>query len=650
MNQRSSSERTAPERPVGESLQNRLFRALLFSALIPIMLLGFFIIDRRMYDPVLITLFILMAALSILLAWLTAGTFRRRIFHPLEGLHRSLRSLIPADVSDASVERSRDEIKQIAGQMEILVQFLVKQRQENRATLDELEKKQQELRDTNLRLEEAARLKSDFMANMSHELRTPMNAIIGYASLLLDGVYGPLDSRQENSLKRIMANARNLSGLINDILDLSKIDAGKLKLITEKFLLKDILNEVYRNSESLVLAKGLALELRIDDGLVMTSDSTRIRQMIAHLVDNAIKFTHEGSIVVEAKADEERDEIIISVADTGIGIEEENFARIFDEFHQVDSSNTREFGGLGLGLSLIRKLLYVLKGRIEVESKVGKGSVFTMHIPRTFKDTDMEMRPQQPVLQVPKARVKVLVVEDDAESVEILQESLKSTKYELHTLQSGGNVVEKAMEVQPFAILLDILMPEKDGWTVLQDLKSNVETHKIPIIIISIVDNKPLAFSLGVYDYIVKPVDRNILIDKLKKLEKAATRKILVVDDERDCLIIMEHILRHEGYDVILCQDGKAAVDMMKEHRPDLIFLDLMMPDVSGFDVVHEISNAPDLRKVPVIILTAKDLLGEEMKFLQGKVSGIVQKSGFNRETILDELATVLNGLDGGAK
>ncbi|MBI5238850.1 MAG: response regulator, partial [Elusimicrobia bacterium] len=374
-------------------------------------------------------------------------------------------------------------------------------------------------------LETANRLKSEFLANMSHELRTPLNAILGYTSLMLEQVYGPVPKEQHDALDRVLTNSQNLLALINNILDFSKLNAGMMPVFLEEFDAGELVREVARTLQCLAGQKGLALAPEAPASLRLRGDKTKVKQILINLAANAVKFTQTGGVTLRAAAGPDGTDVAFSVSDTGPGIAPEHLAYIFEKFTQVDGSVTRTHGGTGLGLSITKKLCELLDGSITVESRVGEGSTFTARLPAAVKppDTDILNRPAGAAGR--GGRKVLLCIDDDPEVLRLLRDSLSGTEYDFCGAVSAEEGLALARQLKPFVITLDILMPRRDGWSVLQALKSDPELRAIPVFILSILENRALGFSLGVSDYIVKPFDRQTLLEKLRGQERLLGRR-----------------------------------------------------------------------------------------------------------------------------
>ncbi|MDE2140923.1 MAG: response regulator [Elusimicrobia bacterium] len=481
------------------------------------------------------------------------------------------------------------------------------------------------------RLEEINRLKSEFLANMSHELRTPMNAILGYTELLLDGVYGEMPEAQKGPLKRVDASGKDLLQLINSVLDLSKISAGRMPVHIENFSLKELAQEVVDTLGAIARGKKLLLSLEAPEDVRVRSDRTKLKQILINLAGNGLKFTAEGGVTV--RVEPAGDGALIRVRDTGIGIKDEDMPKLFKEFSQLDASATRVYGGTGLGLAISQKMAQLLGGSIEVESAPGAGATFTVVLPAREEARREAVVSPLPPSAPGTANRTVLAIDDDPEVLNLLKDSMRGTGYTLVGALGGEEGVALARQVKPFVITLDIMMPHRDGWSVLKMLKDDPELRAIPVIILSILDNRALGYSLGIADYIVKPFDRKELLVKLGDLGRSGgdgaargARRVLVVDDEESIVAMLSDVLRAQGYEVDVARTGRAAMGAMTAGRPDLVFLDLMIPALNGFDILEAMERDPRLKDVPVIVLTAKSLSPQETEYLQTRVQAVVQK------------------------
>lgn len=503
-----------------------------------------------------------------------------------------------------------------------------------------------EQQETAERLKEIDKLKTQFLANMSHELRTPLNSIIGFSRVILKGIDGPLTELQKTDLTSIHNSGQHLLGLINNILDLSKIEAGKMELNFEEVELEPIIKGVMSTAIALVKDKPVTLQQDMPENLpIVWADPTRIRQIILNLVSNACKFTDEGQVTVHTRADHER--VTISVSDTGIGIPEENLGHVFEEFTQVDASTTRKVGGTGLGLPISRHFVEMHKGQIWVESKLGYGSTFHFSIPIKPVEEEKEGLPVNLTNEIKKdGRGKVIVaIDDDPGVITLYERFLEQQDYRVIGINHSDDVLPQIRGLTPTAILLDVLMPEKDGWGVLRMLKDDPATKDIPVIICSIISDKNRGFSLGAADYLVKPIVENELVKALKHLEKQHKEqiKVLVVDDQADDILLIRRILEAQAnYKIFEASNGRESLELVQQVEPDLIILDLTMPEMDGFTVVESLKHNEKTRGIPIIIVSAKELTPAEHMALTGQVEVLLRKGIFTENELLEDVSQAL--------
>lgn len=532
---------------------------------------------------------------------------------------------------------------------------------------DKVIERTKEIESANRELERSNKLKSQFIATMSHELRTPLNSILGFSELLTDEVFGPLSEKQKRYAVNIYNSGSHLLQLINNILDIAKIESGKMELHYEGFSVSQAVSEVQTVVKSLADKKAQHVKVTIGDNVsVVKADKIKFKQILYNLLSNAVKFTPEGgeltlsadmvsgnTLTYYGKKELEHigsDSCLrISVTDTGIGIKKDDHERIFSEFEQVDSSHARRFEGTGLGLALTKKLVELHGGEILIESEEGKGSTFTVIIP-PFDVTNVE----QSLKQLPEKKWDkeneplqkgrrsesplILVAEDDRPTSEILTLHLTREGYRVAHAYSGIDVIRRIRELKPFAVILDVMLPDKDGWEILQELKTDPEIKDIPVIIASIVDNKDLGFALGASDYLVKPVDKNVLLSRIRELNNSragTTSNVLCIDDNTEALELLTSILEPAGYNVMTANSGKQGIEKAIAYKPGLIILDLMMPEVDGFEVVQTLKNNFSTSDIPILILTAKDLTVDDRLRLAGKIESFIQKSHFTKDDLL---------------
>ncbi len=502
---------------------------------------------------------------------------------------------------------------------------------------------------------EANRAKSAFLASMSHELRTPLNAIIGYSEMLLE------DAREHDSqaqfrddLESIQSAGRHLLSLINDILDLSKIEARKMELYFEHFDVRGMIDEVVSTIGPLAEKNRnkLLIECAPDVG-TMRSDLTKVRQSLFNLLSNAGKFTFDGEIElrVERTVDDGGEWLTFTIRDTGIGMSKDQLAKVFDAFAQADSSSTRHFGGTGLGLTITRNFCQLLNGEIDAESTPGEGSVFRMSLPAkpisaqpvADGERPVPAAADMPVPPTPEAGARtVLVIDDDPNARDILCRHLRSQGVHAQTADSGLDGLRAARDLKPDAILLDVLMPRMDGWTVLTALKTEPALAGIPVVMVSMLEDREIAFSLGAADYLTKPVDKIQLRAALDRHCPApAHRRVLVMDDDPAVCDHLRHILEKDNWTVTVAENGTAGLACLAEAMPDVILLDLIMPEMDGFEVIGQLRRDARWRTVPVIVVTAKNLTTEDRLRLNGAVERLVKKTRGG----LDDLPSMLRGI-----
>lgn len=686
---------------------------------------------------------------------LTYAMLAKLVSRPIEILADKARRFAEGDMSVHVEVKTEDEVGVLGKSFNYMVKKISSFSKELEVVVARrtmmLRDKTLLLERANRELRELDRLKSSFLANMSHELRTPMNSIIGYSELLLDGVDGPVNDEQAKSLRKVESNARHLLQLINDILDMSKIESGKIELDIRELDMKKVVASVTSTLEPSIAKKGLKLSLDFDENLPpVYADEDKVMQILINLLSNSIKFTNKGGITIRIKPSERGVKpgepplfVEVCVEDTGIGIKDSDIDKLFDKFSQLDISTIRQYEGTGLGLSIARGLVVLHKGVIWAKSEYGKGSRFCFTLPLR---KDILEKPAEPIMEpmmarglaeyfnkpvetflnmplyagkqikcweyfhcgqtscpaygskdfrcwmhfgthckgtkvatypekvecckgceiierliveseefqdmeIPDERLEppgdvqkktVLAIDDNPEAIEIIRKFL-GENYHVTGLLSSKGTVDKAKELKPIAITLDIMMPGQDGWQVLQELKSTPETQDIPVIILSIVDDKKMGFSLGAAEYIVKPVNKEVLLRKLRNLERITRiKKILVVDNDPDAVELTGKVLSEAGYLVTSAYNSKDAIKSIQHSMPDLIVLNLTMPEVSGFDVIEYIKTEEAIKDIPLIVLTRKGLTEKEVNELNGRIQGILNKGLLTKEDLLSELSIII--------
>jgi PAS domain S-box-containing protein len=488
-------------------------------------------------------------------------------------------------------------------------------------------------------MREIDRLKSQFLANMSHELRTPLNSIIGFSRVILKGIDGPVTDLQNQDLGAIYNSGQHLLGLINDILDLSKIEAGKMELSFEDVNAADLITSVMSTVVGLVKDKPIKLVKNISTDLpVIRADPMRVRQVLLNLLSNASKFTEEGLITVSTSINSGptgKPEIMISVTDTGPGISQDDQTKLFQPFSQVDASPTRKTGGTGLGLSICQHLVQMHGGRIGVQSDIGKGSTFyfTLPVQQTPETSDIPI----------DGRV-ILAIDDDEQVISLYERYLEPQGFHLVALTDPSKAKERVRQLKPYAVTLDIMMPGYDGWQVINDLKSDPETRDVPVIICSILEQEEKGFNLGAADYLVKPILEDDLINALNRLNSdGSIREVLVIDDDPDDLRLISKILNQHGrYKPVLAEGGEQGWEAINARTPHAVILDLFMPKMNGFNILEKMRSTDSLRDIPVIIVTGGDLTAEQHKQLNNFGNNLLKKSSLNEEDLLATLDRAL--------
>jgi signal transduction histidine kinase/DNA-binding response OmpR family regulator/streptogramin lyase len=570
-----------------------------------------------------------------------------------------------AFVARALVIRRKREAEELREQ---LLEEEHKARQAAEAAARLLESKNLQLEDARRAAEEASRTKSQFLANMSHELRTPMNAIIGYSEMLQEEAEDLGQKEFIPDLQKIHGAGKHLLGLINDILDLSKVEAGKMTLYLEEFDVEKLVKEVAATVQPLVAKNGNKLEVDCPADIgVMRADVTKVRQTLFNLLSNASKFTEKGTIRLVVGRESARalestgpagdqgsaeprptgNWICFRVTDTGIGMTQEQIRRLFEAFTQADASTTRRFGGTGLGLAISRKFCRLMGGDIVVTSEPERGSTFIVTLPTEVSETphptDTQFFQKYPAPPVLNRGPVVLVIDDDESVRDLMQRSLSKDGYHVETAADGRTGLEMARHLKPVVITLDVMMPSMDGWAVLTALKADAVTADIPVVMLTIVDDRNMGFALGAADYFTKPIDWQRLGATLKKHRKPAVpQTVLIVEDDEPTRELMRRTMEKEGWQVREAANGRLGLEELSRGIPGLILLDLMMPELDGFGFMHELRKRPECLGVPVIVVTAKDLSEDDRRRLSGAVARILGKDAASREQLVAEVRQFL--------
>jgi hypothetical protein len=490
--------------------------------------------------------------------------------------------------------------------------------------------------------EAANETKSTFLANMSHELRTPLNAIIGYSEMLLEEAEDSGGTALVPDVRKILTAGRHLLELINAVLDLSKIEAGKMELCLESFGVPDLVADVASVIRPQLEKNGNTFEISVDPAVtLMLSDQTKVRQALFNLLSNAGKFTSGGRVSLEVRPIP-GPRIAFIVADTGVGMNPGQVARLFEPFVQADSSTSRKYGGTGLGLVISRRFARLLGGDITVASEEGKGSQFTLVLPQTL-DVNRG-KAYFPPGALPSANAgTVLVIDDDPAVHEILARTLNRHGLRTEEAFNAEDGLRLARKIRPQAITLDVMMPGMGGWAVLTALKSDPELADIPVVMLTVVDDKNLGYTLGAAEYLTKPIDRALLARVLLRFRNKASTTALVVEDDAVSKEMVRRTLESAGWIVVEAHNGREALERLADSQPGIVLLDLMMPEMDGFEFLSEMHAHKEWSSIPVIVVTAKDLTAVDRARLNGHVSRVLQKGKYGRDELLEHVSQLVS-------
>ena len=503
--------------------------------------------------------------------------------------------------------------------------------------------------------EHVNRLKAEFLANVSHELRTPIHAIIGYTELLLDSVYGTVTDEQEEAVRFIRESAQSLLDLVNNLLDLSRIESGRTDLILQSFDLRGLVGELTDQLKPLVDTKRIELSSAVFiDNAVIRTDRGKLKQVLVNLVGNAIKFTEYGKVIISISTDTNLPPVAgpvsprfaISVQDTGIGIPADKLGRLFEKFYQVDSSAHRSHEGTGLGLYITKQLLDLLDGRVEIQSTPGKGTTVTISLPQNFEEIEgihrLRSRLAAASTTAPdtdsEGRRLVLVVSERPDIARILADGLGSHEYNVRTARDGEEAVSLAVKLHPLVVLLDAHDSSSELWSVFQELKTKPETSNIPIIFLS----NDTANGVGTPLTVASALNPRDVLRSVRAATVAGKKNVLIVDDEQSFREVLQCALSPEGYRLSEAATGKEAIAKLEADKPDLLLLDLNLPDSDGWDVMHYIADRPELKDVQVLIISGVMLNQHQAAEIQTREYAYIKKGEFKVDRVLETVADLL--------
>ncbi len=553
-------------------------------------------------------------------------------------------------VAKNNAEKARERLAEINAMLE----------EANRTLEAKVAERTVELHKAMTAARDANQAKSSFLAKMSHELRTPMNAIIGYAEMLIEDATDRADAGAIADLRKILSAARHLLGLINDVLDLSKIEAGKMDLYLESFDVCTLVHDVIPTAQPLIDRNKNQLKVDCPENFgTMRADATKLRQILLNLLSNASKFTEEGVVSLEVTRDQTgpREMIVMRVSDSGIGMTPEQMGRLFQVFSQADKSTSAKFGGTGLGLAISRQFARLMGGDITVTSKMGEGSAFTIRIPsevapvKATPDGETAAPAKEtstpaavaaapvPTPASPPRRGRVLIVEQDEVVTTMLQDLLGREGYLATVARNSEEAVARAREISPHVVILDIQLPGADGGNLLTQLKTHPLLANVPFVMLTLSDNAKGGLAFGAADCVTKPIDGPRLLAILAKYSAARSENsIMVVEDDAPTRNMIVRLLEREGWPALQADNGKVALALLEQHTPSVILLDLLMPELDGFAVLRAMRAHAVWRDIPVVVLTSLDLTAEVRGFLEQQAERVLQKGSYSRDELLREV------------
>lgn len=636
--------------------------------------------EWRLLKARLRNLFLVLFGGTILLTFLVSNWLKKQIIRPITSLSEWAMQVSKHKDFDARAEKHyNDEIGQLVTSLNTMLEQLAKQdvivrlNAELKKEIQERRAIEKDLIDTRDRAEEANKAKSRFLANMSHELRTPLNAIIGYSEMLQEIVTEDDFDRQEltEDIAKVRGAGKHLLSLINDILDISKIEAGRMQVSIEAFNADQLVTEVVDTLRPLAEKQQNQLSIK-QAGPVgfIRSDQLKVRQILFNLLSNAVKFTRNGTVEIDYQEDVEGDNrwVIFKIRDTGIGISSSVLAELFEPFSQADPSTTRKYGGTGLGLAISRSFAGMLGGDISVESEEGRGSEFVVRLPvmsaaqmrvsdgdhsGLVSEKNMQEHADQEhtelfhgeltqTMKKMSGDTHLLLIDDDPDVHDILGHSLKNQGFRIHSALSGQEGLKLAGELVPDVIVLDIFMPQMDGWQVLKKLKTNPATADIPVTLYTIESNEVKGYALGASDYLIKPIANDRLLEVLARYRKAnLVTKVLSIDDDSHSQKLVKTYLRGPEWNVIVAENGRDGFEKLGLH-PDtaIILLDLIMPEMNGFEFLEACKKQNV--GIPIIIISARDLTAEESRLLMQHTQAVIRKGMYDKKMLIKQIRKVL--------
>ncbi len=568
---------------------------------------------------------------ALIVAFAISARLQRIISGPVLGLAETARAVSERrDYSVRAQTQAEDEVGVLIGAFNEM--------------LAQIQKRDAELQEARVAAERANQAKSNFLSFMSHELRTPLTTIIGFSEMLITDLETSQHPEWAEDVRRVHDSGRYLLELINDILDISKIEAGKMEIHSETFSIPALVRDLKDVAGPLVGQRKNRLKIECPEDIgTMQADRIKVRQCLLNLLSNAGKFSEEGVVTFAASraAKDGGDWVVFRVSDTGIGMTPAQIGKLFRAFTQADESTSRRYGGTGLGLALTRRFCQMMGGDVSVTSELGRGSTFTIELPlNAAKPAPAVTVPPPAAVAAPRGPGNcILVIDDDPAVHRLLADALGSEGYDLKFATSGKEGLRLAKELRPVVITLDVIMPEMDGWVVLSLLKADPELATIPVIMLTVRADQDFGFAMGVADYLQKPIDRERLIGVLKKYcRQHPKNEVLVVEDEPKMREMLCAMLDSEDWTIEQAENGLVALQEIARHRPSLIVLDLRMPVMDGFEMIGELSKHEDWRKIPVVVVSAMELTAEDRQRLHGHVQKVLQKGDFSREKLLLEV------------